>query len=105
MMPTFEVQMQCPKCGFVRPHGQTEKQCSQCGVDYVPKPVMSKKSSPIVAYTKEYQDKNWEKCRFGKDLRSCIAYHSLKINGDFIIHCNVDGAPCNAKWNGEKGES
>jgi hypothetical protein len=47
MLPTFTMQMYCPKCGYVRPEGFNAKQCSQCGAAYVAKPIINKPLSPV----------------------------------------------------------
>jgi hypothetical protein len=63
----------------------------------------SKLTHYIVGYTEEYREKNWRKCRFGKDLRACPGYFSLlEEDGKFHIHCKSDKKPCDAKWQGDK---
>jgi hypothetical protein len=59
-------------------------------------------SDIILGFTREYQDARWVKCRYGKDLRDCLEYHSKNVNGKFVIFCKKDDAPCDAKWTGDR---
>lgn len=56
----------------------------------------------IKGFTEEYRNRNWHKCRYQKDLRNCLEYHSKNVNGKLVIFCKADNQPCNAKWMGDK---
>jgi len=60
----------------------------------------------IREYTEEYKNRNWRKCRYGKDLRDCPGYYSqMSTGGQFIIYCKADNKPCDAKWMGDKEQN
>ena len=96
----------CPSCGWVRPKGFSSHNCGKCNATLVPKIVKEDceldPARYIVEYTKEYKNRNWVKCRYGKDLRDCPGYHSKNVNGEFVIFCKADNQPCSAKWMGDK---
>jgi len=122
----------CPSCGWQRPEGFSSRNCGKCNATLVPKIVKEDcELNPvryIKGYTEEYRNRNWIKCRFGKDLRDCPGYYSLEKHdfmtvplalvegktagealelykkGDFVIFCKTDSKPCDAKWIGEKDE-
>ena len=116
--PKFKTIWICPQCGWLKPephnkHGGCfkSKTCGKCNSSLVPKIVKIEDCSTeqryvhnLVGYTEEYRDKYWRKCRYGKDLRDCLEYHSKNVNGELVIFCKDDDAPCDAKWIGEKDE-
>ena len=94
----------CPQCGWVKPTKLSCHSCGKCNATLVPKIVKVEDceldpAHYIKSFTEEYKNRNWHQCRYGKDLRTCLEYHSKNVNGKFVIFCK-DDEPCDAKWTG-----